>query len=189
MAMPTPALFLDRDGVVNVEKNYVHRIEDFEFVEGIFDLCRVATTRGWPVVIVTNQAGIGRGLYTPGQFGLLTEWMLARFREEGAPLTAVYHCPYHPQHGVGEYRRESPDRKPGPGMILKARDDWNIDLPRSAMLGDRLTDIEAARAAGVGLRLLLGHDEPLAPGEIHVDSLAQAREAVDGFWGPQTPAH
>jgi len=152
------ALFLDRDGVINVEKNYVHRIEDFEFLDGIFDLCRAATERNMPIVVVTNQAGIGRGYYSEAQFLTLTDWMRARFEEERAPISAVYFCPYHPEQGIGEYRKESFDRKPNPGMLLRARDDLGLDLARSILIGDKASDIAAAKAAGVGLTLLLGSD-------------------------------
>jgi D-glycero-D-manno-heptose 1,7-bisphosphate phosphatase len=95
-----PALFLDRDGVINVEKNYVHRVEDFEFLDGIFDLCRAAIERKMPIVVVTNQAGIGRGYYSEAQFQTLTEWMKDRFEEERAPISAVYFCPNHPEQGI-----------------------------------------------------------------------------------------
>lgn len=152
------ALFLDRDGVINVEKNYVHRIEDFEFLDGIFDLCRAAAERNMPIVVVTNQAGIGRGYYSEAQFLTLTDWMLSRFEEEQAPVAAVYFCPYHPEQGVGEYRKESFDRKPNPGMFLRARDDLGLDLARSILIGDKASDIAAAKAAGVGLSVLLGSD-------------------------------
>ena len=93
-----PALFLDRDGVINVENNYVHKIEDFEFIDGIFDLCRLATQFDMAIVVVTNQAGIGRGYYSEAQFQILTHWMKGRFEEERAPISAVYFCPYHPEH-------------------------------------------------------------------------------------------
>lgn len=153
-----PALFLDRDGVINVEKNYVHRIEDFEFLNGIFDLCRAAAERNMPIVVVTNQAGIGRGYYSEAQFQMLTNWMKARFEEARAPVTAVYSCPYHPEHGVGSYRKESFDRKPNPGMLLRARDELGLDLARSILIGDKASDIAAAKAAGVGITLQLGSD-------------------------------
>jgi len=117
------ALFLDRDGVINVEKNYVHHIKDFEFVDGIFELCRAAIETGMRIVVVTNQAGIGRGFYTEAQFQALTDWMMTRFKEEGAPISAVYFYPFHPEYGVGLYRKDSYDRKPNPGMILRARDE------------------------------------------------------------------
>lgn len=169
-----PALFLDRDGVINVEKNYVHRIDDFEFLDGIFDLCRAAVERNMPIVVVTNQAGIGRGYYSEAQFQTLTEWMKARFEEAGAPIAAVYFCPDHPEHGVGSYRKESFDRKPNPGMLFRARDDLGLDLSRSILIGDKASDITAAKAAGVGVSLYLGHDVEASMANKVVYSLKEA---------------
>jgi D-glycero-D-manno-heptose 1,7-bisphosphate phosphatase len=143
------ALFLDRDGVVNVEKNYVHRIEDFEFVDGIFDLCATARDLGFRLFVITNQAGIARGYYSESDYERLTDWMLERFAERDIAIDRVYHCPFHPTAGIGEYRRESFDRKPNPGMILKARDEFRLDLGQSVLVGDKDSDVEAGTAAGV----------------------------------------
>jgi len=172
------ALFLDRDGVINVEKNYVHRIEDFEFLPGIFELCATARDLGLVLLVVTNQAGIGRGYYTEADFQRLTEWMLGQFRSRGIVIERVYHCPYHPTAGIGEYRRESFDRKPNPGMILRARDELGLDLSGSILLGDKDSDMAAGRAAGVGHLLLLQAqtDEAAALADVvEVSDLAQAR--------------
>ncbi len=106
------ALFLDRDGVINVETGYVHCREEFIFQEGIFELCSAAESLGYLIIVVTNQAGIARGYYTESEFFELTEWMIAEFERRGIAITKVYHCPYHPVHGLGEYRIDSPDRKP-----------------------------------------------------------------------------
>jgi D-glycero-D-manno-heptose 1,7-bisphosphate phosphatase len=149
------ALFLDRDGVVNVDHGYVHSVEHFEFVDGIFELCRAAVQRGRLPVVVTNQAGIGRGYYDETQFQSLTRWMLARFEAEGAPIAAVYHCPFHPEHGIGAYRIDSIDRKPRPGMLLRARDELGLALEASMMVGDTASDMLAAHRAGVPVRCLL----------------------------------
>src|SRR5690606_761665 len=108
------------DGVINVEKDYVHRIEAFEFVDGIFALGREAMRRGYELVVITNQSGIGRGYYSEADFQALTAWMKEQFAREGVTIAAVYHCPYHPSEGVGEYRMDSFDRKPNPGMLLRA---------------------------------------------------------------------
>ena len=152
--MKRRALFLDRDGVINVDHGYVHRSEDFEFIDGIFDLCRYAHAQGWLLVVVTNQAGVARGLYSEEDFHELTRWMLARFAAEGAPITAVYFCPTHPTAGEGAYRRESFRRKPNPGMLLEAAQEHSIDLQASALVGDKGSDILAGRAAGVGTCIL-----------------------------------
>jgi D-glycero-D-manno-heptose 1,7-bisphosphate phosphatase len=154
------ALFLDRDGVVNIEKNYVYRIEDFEFTDGIFELCARAQRLGFMLVIVTNQAGIARGYYTVPEYERLTEWMLERFAANGIRIEKVYYCPFHPTAGIGEYRRESFDRKPNPGMILRAQQDYALDLAGSVLVGDKRSDIEAGRAAGVGHNLTLIHGVP-----------------------------
>jgi D-glycero-D-manno-heptose 1,7-bisphosphate phosphatase len=151
------ALFLDRDGVINVDHGYVHRPEQFELVPGIFELARFWTNElGRPIVVVTNQSGIGRGMFDEKAYAELTRWMCDRFAAEGAALARVYHCPYHPQHGIGAYRRDHPWRKPNPGMILQAARDLGLDLARSAIMGDSMSDIEAGAAAGVGLRVLVG---------------------------------
>lgn len=155
---PKRALFLDRDGVINVDHGYVCRPEEFEFIDGIFDLCRHAKALGYLLVVVTNQAGIGRGYYTEDDFARLTEWMCSVFKEEAAPIDRVYFCPTHPEHGIGRYKLDSPMRKPGPGMLLQARDELGIDLGASIFLGDKATDMQAGQAAGVG-RLVLFSEE------------------------------
>ena len=159
------ALFLDRDGVINRDHGYVGRIEDFEFIPGIFELVRFAHAElGWPVIVTTNQSGIGRGLFDEAAYQQLTDWMCDRFRAEGAPLTAVYYCPYHPEYGIGDYKRDHPWRKPQPGMILQAAADHDIDLAGSALIGDGQRDMEAGAAAGVGFLVRLdpeGRGEPV----------------------------
>lgn len=159
--MTDKALFLDRDGVINVDRHYVYRIEDFEFVDGIFELCATARARGFRLVVVTNQAGIGRGYYSEDDFGRLTAWMLDQFTARGILIDRVYFCPFHPTAGIGAYRRESNDRKPAPGMILKAKAALNLDLSRSILIGDKPSDIEAGRAAGIGynVRLLADYED------------------------------
>lgn len=152
--MTVRALFLDRDGVINVDHGYVHRPDQVDFVPGIFELVAAATTRHWSVVVVTNQSGIGRGYYGEDEFRDLSEWMRARFAENGGNIAAVYHCPHHPRDALPDYRRACPDRKPEPGMLLRARDDLGLDLAGSVLVGDRPSDLEAARRAGVGARLL-----------------------------------
>lgn len=149
------ALFLDRDGVVNVDHDFVHRIADFEFREGIFDLARLATSCGLLVIVVTNQSGIGRGFYTEEDFASLTSWMLAEFEREGAPIDRVYHCPTHPDFPSQRDHEFENWRKPAPGMLFQAALDFDIDLQASFMIGDRLSDFEAAKAAGVGAFLLV----------------------------------
>jgi D-glycero-D-manno-heptose 1,7-bisphosphate phosphatase len=153
---PTPALFLDRDGVINVDRGYVHRIDQVEFVPGIFELARhVVHDLDWRIVVITNQSGIGRGYFDEAEYCSVTEWICERFRQENAPIARVYHCPFHPDHGIGVYRFDHDWRKPKPGMIAQAAADLNLDLAGSALIGDKLSDIEAAAAAGIPLRIRL----------------------------------
>lgn len=153
-----PALFLDRDGVINVDHAYVHRTEDFEFIEGIFELVSEANKAGYLVIVVTNQSGIGRGYYTEAEFHRLTEWMCDQFILNNAKIDAVYHCPYHPEHGVGFYKTDSPNRKPGAGMIFQAAKDFTINLEESILLGDKVTDVLAGETAGIKKLFILGSE-------------------------------
>lgn len=153
--MKKPALFLDRDGVINIDHAYVHKKRDFHFIDGIFELCRHAQNQGYLIVVVTNQAGIGRGYYTENDFSELTDWMIKCFADEGVNIRKVYHCPYHPEHGIGEYRKDADCRKPKPGMMLNAADELALDLKTSLMIGDNEKDMQAARNAGINTRLLL----------------------------------
>jgi D-glycero-D-manno-heptose 1,7-bisphosphate phosphatase len=173
------ALFLDRDGVINFDFGYVHRIEEFEFVPGIFELVRFAVhDLDWLVIVATNQSGIGRGLFDESAYDALTEWMCERFRAERAPLTRVYHCPYHATLGIGAYRTDHPWRKPKPGMILQAAEDFDLDLSSCVSIGDTMSDMEAAMAAGIPTRIrVLGNgtasDSPV-PSHRVVKNLSEA---------------
>jgi len=124
-------------------------------VPGIHALCRRFAAAGYAIVVVTNQAGIARGYYTEEQFHALTAWMRAQMARDGADVDAVYFCPDHPEHGIGRYRRDSFDRKPNPGMIHRARDELQLDLARSTLVGDKISDVEAAIRGGVGDPVLL----------------------------------
>lgn len=172
--MTMPALFLDRDGVINVDHPYVHTRDRFEFIDGIFDLCRAARAYGRRIVVVTNQAGIGRGYYTEADFHALTDWMCGVFAAQGAPIDKVCFCPFHPVHGVGPYLAESPRRKPAPGMILEAAAEYAIDLERSVLVGNNETDILAGRAAGVGANLLF------VPHGVQADTRQTCAEGIIG---------
>jgi D-glycero-D-manno-heptose 1,7-bisphosphate phosphatase len=171
------ALFLDRDGIINVDRGYVGRIEDFEFVDGIFDLVRKARALGYVPVVVTNQSGIARGYFDEAAFHGLTAFMLDRFAEEGAPIERVYFCPTHPEAAVARYRREDPRRKPAPGMLLDAIAELGIEPARSVMIGDQWSDALAAQAAGVGRIALVGKRDAAQPG-VEVAQLADLGEAT-----------
>lgn len=148
------ALFLDRDGVINVDKHYVHKVEDCEFMDGIFDLCRRAKDKGYKLIVVTNQAGIAKGYFTENDFHTFMEYVRSEFIRQGCPLDDVFYCPYH-KDGIGKYKMDSFDRKPNPGMILKAAKKHNIDLKQSILIGDKKSDIEAGKKSGIKHNILI----------------------------------
>ncbi len=138
------ALFLDRDGVINVEKDYLYKQEDVEFVDGIFELCRYYQLLGYIIIVVTNQSGIARGYYGESDFSKLSHWMIDKFLDEHIVVQNIYHCPHHPDIS-GECRC----RKPRAGMLEDAKRDFDIDLENSIIIGDKERDIEAGLNAGL----------------------------------------
>lgn len=179
---PSPALFLDRDGVINREINYLHRIEDFQFIPGTFNTCQAFQAAGYQIVVITNQGGIGRGYYTEADFHRLNDWMLAQFEAEGVHIAQTYFSPHHPTHGIGDYRRDHPNRKPNPGMIFQAQADWQIDLSASVLVGDKESDIQAGLNAGISQNILVrsGHriDEVNTRASAIADSIADVPSIV-----------
>jgi len=157
------ALFLDRDGVINEDSGYVYKPEDFHFIDGIFELCHTALKQGYLLIIITNQAGIARGYYTEEDYLALNRWMLEEFNKRDIHITATYYCPYHLEHGIGIYKKDSFDRKPNPGMILEAKEEFDIDLKNSILIGDKDSDIESGRRAGMGKLILLKGNYPIEP--------------------------
>jgi D-glycero-D-manno-heptose 1,7-bisphosphate phosphatase len=144
------AVFVDRDGVINVESGFLHRIEQFEFLPGsIAGLARLQAA-GYLLVVITNQSGIARGLYAEEDYRRLTAYMQQRLSAAGVHLDAIEHCPHLPDALLSRYRIECDCRKPLPGMLLRAASALNIDLPGSILVGDRGSDIQAGRSAGVG---------------------------------------
>lgn len=143
------------------------RQQDFEFVDGVLGACARLSARGFALVVVTNQSGIGRGMYTEADFTQLTEWMRAQFAAAGAPLAGVYYCPHRPEG-------ECDCRKPAPGMLLRAARELRLDLSRSVLFGDKASDLQAAAAAGVPVRVLLGTDGAALP-DVAEATLATAR--------------
>jgi D-glycero-D-manno-heptose 1,7-bisphosphate phosphatase len=138
------ALFIDRDGVINVDRIHVIQKEDFEFIEGIFEFCRKFINAGYLIIVITNQAGIAKGLYSIDDFMELTSWMEDQFLENGIKITKVYFCPHHPDlSGYCECR------KPAPGMILQAVREYNLDILNCILIGDKESDIQAGRNAGI----------------------------------------
>ncbi|GAB2642902.1 D-glycero-alpha-D-manno-heptose-1,7-bisphosphate 7-phosphatase [Emticicia sediminis] len=138
------ALFLDRDGVINIDKNYVYQINDFEFRYEIFDLCKDYQEKGYCIIVITNQAGIARGYYSHDDFNILTNWMIEQFDLKGIHIAKVYYCPHHPNFTGDCYCR-----KPNPGMILQASKEFDLDLSQCILIGDKISDIQAGHSAGI----------------------------------------
>ena len=169
------AAFLDRDGVINFDHGYVYRQSEFVFIPGVFDAARRLCQLGYAIVAVTNQSGIGRGIYSAEDFLALDDWMRQRFREEGAEIVATYYCPHHPSEATGRYLLACNCRKPRPGMLLQAAADHGLALERSLLVGDKPSDLQAALAAGIPLRLLVGTNGQSLPPELEQPGLATAR--------------
>lgn len=139
------ALFLDRDGVININHGYCNKVEDFHFVPGIFDLCRAYQELGYMLIVVTNQAGIAHGFLTAADLIEIDAHMCEGFKRHGVYLNATYAC----------HEKDGPNRKPEPGMILDAQRNHHLDLANSVIIGDNITDVEAGRRAGVGCCILI----------------------------------
>jgi D-glycero-D-manno-heptose 1,7-bisphosphate phosphatase len=158
MPAARPALFLDRDGVINVDQSYVFSREDFEWVDGAKAVIRRFNDMGWWVFVVTNQSGIARGYYTEEQMQALHDWMSAELGATGAHIDRIYHCPFHEDGTIPRYTRDSYDRKPKPGMLIRAMTDFPVIKERSFLIGDKQADLDAAKAAGVRGFLFTGGD-------------------------------
>lgn len=144
------ALFLDRDGVINHDFGYVGKIENFQFTDKIFDLCKKAQDNGRIIIVITNQAGIAKGKYTEEDFLELTKWMENQFLDNKIKISKTYYCPFHKDGIIEKYKVDSFDRKPNPGMILKALQDFNIDPNLSIFIGDNDCDEKASSNAKIG---------------------------------------
>ncbi len=158
MTIHRPALFLDRDGVINRDKGYVSRISEFEWTPGAGRCIRSFNERDWLVFVVTNQSGIARGYYTEDDMRTLHAWMEGELKRDGARIDRIYYCPFHEDGEIAAYRKDSFDRKPKPGMLLQAMADFPVKREASFLIGDKETDLAAARAAGVGAFLFKGGD-------------------------------
>ena len=146
--MQKKVIFLDRDGVINHDFGYVSKIEKFEFIDGVFDSCRYFLSLGYEIIVVTNQSGIGRAYYTNDDFLELTKYMSEEFEKEGVDILKVYHCPHAPFENCD-------CRKPAIGMILQSLNDFNIDLEKSWLIGDKISDIQTAINAKIGNKILI----------------------------------
>ncbi|MDN2663288.1 D-glycero-beta-D-manno-heptose 1,7-bisphosphate 7-phosphatase [Psychromonas sp. 14N.309.X.WAT.B.A12] len=155
MSKSKPAVFLDRDGVINKDNGYVSEIDDFEFLEGAIEACIALKKKGYLLVVVTNQSGIARGYFSEEQFHTLTEWMDWSMADRGVDLDGIYYCPHHSEAGIGEFKIDCECRKPKPGMLSNAIDDLSIDVENSILVGDKVSDIQAGIAAGVKTNYLV----------------------------------
>ena len=170
--------FLDRDGVINLDRAYVHKWEEFEFVPGAVEAMRRLRGAGYELVVVTNQSGLARGMYSEAEYQALTDAMCAALAQAGAAVAAVYHCTHHPKGRVAELAVDCDCRKPAPGMILRAAKELGISLVDSFMVGDKPSDIEAARAAGVGRAYIVQSDNAESSGG-HAEADAAFRDLAD----------
>ena len=149
------ALFLDRDGVINIDYGHVYKKENFEFVNGIFELCKYFQENNYAIFIITNQAGIAKGFYTEEDFQFLTKWMLNEFEKNNISIKDVFYCPHHPTEGENEYLKECLCRKPSPKMILDIQNKYKISLKKSILIGDKISDINAGERAGISELILI----------------------------------
>ena len=173
--MPIKAIFLDRDGIINKDINYLHKIDECEFIDGIFDSCLFLINLGYKIIIITNQSGIARGYFTEKDFQKLNQWMLNQFKEKNIKILDVFHCPHGPDSSCF-------CRKPKPGMLLEAKSKYKIDMKKSWMIGDNETDILAANSAGIGNTILLVdyHSEMLTESkpDFSINSVKELKEVI-----------
>ena len=173
--MPIKTIFLDRDGVINKEVNYLYKIDDFEFTDGIFDVCLYFLNLGYKIIIITNQSGISRGYYNHSDYQKVTQWMLDQFKYKNINILDVFHCPHGPDSTCD-------CRKPKPGMFLKAKDKHNTDMEKSWLIGDNEIDVIAANEAGIENTILVrsGHriDESISKARFILDSIQQAKQVI-----------
>lgn len=174
--MSNKAIFLDRDGTLNIDYGYVHQIDDFKFIEGVGKTLKKLQDQGYLLVLVTNQSGIARGYFSEAQFHQLTEWMDWSLDEDyGVVLDGIYYCPHHPE-GIGEYRENCDCRKPQAGMFLQAIADLDIDPAKSIMVGDKLEDLLAAEKAGIATKVLVKSGKPITE-----EAIAKADHVIESL--------
>ena len=173
--MTIKTIFLDRDGVINKEVGYLHKIEDFEFINGVFDACLYFQSLDYQIIIVTNQSGIERGYYSENDFHTVTKWMLEQFKNKGVGILDVFFCPHGPKSACE-------CRKPKPGMFIQANSKYDIDMESSWMIGDKKADITAANSAGIQNTVLVksGHviDEENSNAKFILDSIEQVKTVI-----------
>jgi len=175
MEMRKPALFLDRDGVVNKNHGYVFEISKFEFCTGIFEICSIAQEAKMPIIIVTNQSGIGRGYFSEVEYLSLTDWMIAEFNKQGISINQVLYAPENPETKSNSVPKR---RKPSPAMILEAADELDINLTKSILIGDEESDMIAAQRGGISHRILIGTEVSSTVASVVVEDHFKCIEAV-----------
>jgi D-glycero-D-manno-heptose 1,7-bisphosphate phosphatase len=173
--MTIKTIFMDRDGVINEEVRYLYKIENFKFIEGIFDACIYFQNLGYKIIIISNQSGIYRRYFSTNDYKKLTAWMLDQFNQKNISILDVFYCPHGPES-------ECNCRKPMPGMFLEAKVKYNIDMNKSWMVGDKETDIQAANLAGIDNAILVrsGHliNESNSNARFIIDSIKQSKEVI-----------
>ena len=176
--MAIKTIFLDRDGVINKDIGYLHKIDDFKFIEGIFDACLFFLSLDYQIIIVSNQSGIARGYYTEDEYKKLTSWMINKFSIKNICILDVFHCPHGPDS-------DCRCRKPMPGMFIEAKQKYNIDMNRSWMIGDKETDIEAANLAGISNTILVRSsdliDEFKSKSKFIINSIEDSEKIIKKF--------
>ena len=173
--MNLKAIFLDRDGVINKETNYLYKIKDFEFIDGVFDACQYFQKLDYKIIIITNQSGIERGYYSDADFQKLTKWMFLEFKKNKIEILDIFYCPHSPETFCN-------CRKPKPGLIIKAKEKHKINMQNSWFIGDKEVDITAANAAGVLKTVLVrsGHkiDESNSKAKYFLDSIKDSKNII-----------
>ena len=173
--MTIKTIFLDRDGVINKEKNYLHKIEDFEFIDGVFEACRYLINLEYKIIIITNQSGISHQFYTENDYLNLTNWMINQFNNNDISILDIFHCPHSPNSNCN-------CRKPKPGMLLEAKNMHNIDMQNSWLIGDKETDITAANYSGISNTILVksGHkiNEVESKAKYILESIHQSSQVI-----------
>lgn len=152
--------FLDRDGVINKEKNYLYRIEDFEYVGNVIEGLRNLVSLGYHLIIITNQSGVARGFYPLTAVESLHCWIKRDLKRYGVDILDIFFCPHHPEGLISRYAIECDCRKPHPGMLTRAKMKYDIDMKNSLLIGDKLSDINAGKNAGIKNLFLVrsGHE-------------------------------
>ena len=173
--MAIKTIFLDRDGVINREVNYLHKVEDFEFINGVFQICQYLNKLGYEIIVITNQSGISRGYYNEIDFEILSNWMLAEFKKNDIKILDVFHCPHLPDSNCE-------CRKPKPGMLLAAKDKHDIDMQNSWLIGDKEDDIIAANNSDITNTILVksGHkiNEIDSNAKYILESINEAKQVI-----------